>query len=189
MEPHALEEVVASFKLLADESRLRILGLLAQRPCSVEELAASLALRTPTVSHHLARLRAAGFVAMQSEGTRHVYHLVPTALRRLQTLVPTPERVQDLAGQEPTQAWEQKVLRDFFEGGRLKGIPASRRKRQVVLRLLVDRFEPGKRYPEREVNRVIAQFHPDFATLRREFVASGLMHRAQGEYWRPGPAN
>lgn len=184
MESEVLQEIVASFKLLADESRLRILGLLAQRPCSVEELAAALSLRTPTVSHHLARLRSAGFVTMETEGTTHLYRLVPTALRRLQALVPTPERVRDLAGQEPTQAWEQKVLRDFFDGGRLKEIPASRRKRAVVLRFLAGRFESGRRYPEREVNGIIAQFHPDFATLRREFIAGGLMQRADGEYWR-----
>lgn len=187
MEPEVLQEIVESFKLLADGSRLRILGHLGTRPCSVEELAAALELRPPTVSHHLARLRAAGFVEMESDGTTHLYRLVPAALSRLQQLLPTPERVADLADGAPDEAWERKVLRDFFNGERLKEIPASRKKRQVVLRYLVRRFDLGQRYAEPEVNRRIAEAHPDFATIRRELIASGLMQRAAGEYWRALP--
>lgn len=184
MEPEILKEIVEKFKLLADESRLRILGLLGSRPCSVEELAAALNLRTPTVSHHLARLREAGLVVMEPQGTTHLYRLVPTELRKLQQLVPTPERVSDFADNLPDEAWERKVLRDFFDGQRLKEIPASLKKRIVVLRYLVEQFEPGAQYPEKEVNRRISEFHPDFATIRREFIGNGLMQRADGLYWR-----
>ncbi|MDB5097460.1 MAG: ArsR family transcriptional regulator, partial [Cyanobacteria bacterium RYN_339] len=68
---------------------------------------------------------------------------------------------------------------------RLKEIPASRKKREVVLRWLADRFEIGPRYAEREVNEVIKRHHPDFATLRRELIGANLMQREAGEYWRP----
>ena len=62
------EELVNFFKALADPSRLKIVGLLAQQPYSVEELAALLQLKPSTVSHHLARLSEAGLVSAKVDG-------------------------------------------------------------------------------------------------------------------------
>jgi len=47
-------------------------------------------------------------------------------------------------------------------------------------------FQPGQRYSEAEVNRMLEAFHPDTATLRRDLVGEGLMPRqgGGGEYWR-----
>ena len=56
------EELVTFFKALADSNRLKIVGLLAEKPYSVEELAEVLQLKPSTVSHHLARLSEAGLV-------------------------------------------------------------------------------------------------------------------------------
>ncbi len=64
-----------SFKALADETRLRIVALLAGREQSVEEIAAALSLRLPSVSHHLQRLRDLTLVEMRAEGTTHYYVL------------------------------------------------------------------------------------------------------------------
>ena len=50
------EELVTFFKALADSSRLKIVGLLAEKSYSVEELAELLNLKASTVSHHLAKL-------------------------------------------------------------------------------------------------------------------------------------
>ena len=47
-------------------------------------------------------------------------------------------------------------------------------------------FEPGMRYPEREVNQILRRFHPDYAALRRYLVDEGLLSRGEGEYWRSG---
>lgn len=196
-----IEAVLRFFKALADASRLRLVGLLAERERGVDELAAALALTPPTVSHHLSRLRAAGLVAMRREGTAHVYRLDTEALRRLSREVLTPERVRSFATERaPLPApvadapdapdapgpRERKVLRDFFAGERLKEIPAGRKKRLIVLRWLAARFEPGVRYSEREVNEVLRRSHPDTATLRRELIsdANGLMRRDHGVYWR-----
>jgi len=78
----------------------------------------------------------------------------------------------------------QKVLMTFVDEGRLVAIPARRKKRDVVLRWLVEIFETDKRYSEREVSELIGMRHPDYATLRRELVGSGLMKRETGIYWR-----
>jgi DNA-binding transcriptional ArsR family regulator len=71
------------FKALADETRLKLLGLLANREQSVEQLATQLRLKTPTVSHHLATLREAGLVGMRPEGNTHMYWLDAEALHSI----------------------------------------------------------------------------------------------------------
>ena len=82
------------------------------------------------------------------------------------------------------EAFRQKVLRDFFDGERLKEIPAKRKKRLVVLHWLAERFEPDRRYGELEVNALLKQHHPDCAALRRELVDAHLLERAASIYWR-----
>ena len=79
---------------------------------------------------------------------------------------------------------ERKVLADFTEQGRLKGVPASERKRLVILRWFARKFEPGRRYSELEVNATIAEFINDFASIRRYLVDHGLMERRSSVYWR-----
>lgn len=46
-------------------------------------------------------------------------------------------------------------------------------------------FEPGRRYTEREVNLLIADFHDDFCTIRRDMIGEKLLARDQGIYWVP----
>jgi hypothetical protein len=66
-------------------------------------------------------------------------------------------------------------------------MPARPAPRGIVLRWLAERFEPGRRYPEREVNELLRRSHPDNAMLRRYLVDHGLLERDHGVYWRPGP--
>jgi predicted transcriptional regulator len=185
----AFDLVLGFFKALADESRLRIVGLLAAGgERSVDELAAVLELRAPTVSHHLARLRALGLVSMRAEGNVHLYRLEADALRDLSRQVLALDQITALARDVDAEAWQQKVLRDFFEGERLKEIPASRKKREVVLRWLASQFPMDVRYREVEVNELLRRYHPDTATLRRELVGAGLLQRERSVYWRSTPA-
>jgi hypothetical protein len=78
------------------------------------------------------------------------------------------------------------VLQTFVRDGRLVSIPAQHSKRLVVLAHLVHVFEPGVRYPEREVNALLAAWHPDVAALRRYLVDEGFLTREAGVYWRSG---
>lgn len=171
------------FRALADESRLKIVGLLANGERSVDALADALKLKAPTVSHHLAKLREAGLVQMRAEGTVHLYRLNTEGLRRMSRDLLTPERIASLADNVEGDAYERKVLQQSFEGERLKQIPASRKKRDVVLNWLAGRFEPGRRYPEKEVNAIIKRHHEDSATLRRELIDGGWMERENNLYW------
>lgn len=84
------------------------------------------------------------------------------------------------------EADTQAVLGRFIRDGRLVTMPARQRNRRLVLEHLALAFEPGVRYPEREVNAVLRAWHEDYAALRRYLVDEELLGRADGEYWRTG---
>lgn len=78
------------------------------------------------------------------------------------------------------------VLRSFIHDGRLAQLPAAWGKRRVVLEHIVATFEPGVKYPEREVDAALRAWHPDHAMLRRYLVDEQLLAREGGVYWRTG---
>ena len=170
------------FKILANENRLKLIGVLSQTECSVEDLAARLQLKEPTVSHHLSKLKELDLVVMRSQGNTHLYKLNTDTLTSLNKSLFTPEQMASWTKDIPTQAWEEKVLKNYINGDRIVELPASRKKRQVILRWLVDKFEPEKTYTEKEVNAIIAQYYNDYATVRREFIGYQLMKRDNGIY-------
>lgn len=176
--------LVDVFKALAHESRLKILGLLAEQEYSVADLARLLDLRDPTVSHHLSKLHELDLVTMRQEGTTHYYRLNNATLERLRKDFLSPASVASYAAATESNDADSRVLRAFVDGERLKDIPASFKKRVVVLRWLADKFEMGREYAEKEVNAIIKQHHPDASTLRREFIMNKFMSRDQGVYWR-----
>jgi biotin operon repressor len=180
------EELLAFFKALADANRLKILGLLAQRPYSGEELAALLGLKASTVSHHLSRLAGVGLVSARAEGYYSVYQLEEAALQKTHLLLSRADLVSVAAGVD-VDGYDRKVIRDFTRpDGSLKEIPAQRKKLEAILRHVALDFEPGKRYSEKQVNKILSRFHEDTASLRRELVGAKLMERegGGGEYWR-----
>ncbi len=178
------EYLLEFFKAMADEKRLQIIGLLVQRDYSVEELAAILDLSSATVSHHLRRLADAGLVQAVADQHYHVYSLQLDALHQTAEEILKEETLQETTENLDLDAYDRKVLGDWLEDGRLKGIPRQWKKREVILRYLLERFEPDRRYTEREVNEIIGQFHEDYATLRRELVDSRRLARDHESYWR-----
>jgi hypothetical protein len=180
------EDLVLFFKALADANRLKIVGLLAQRSHSVEELAALLDLKPPTVSHHLSRLAQAGLVTARAEGYYSIYQLDRHALDAAARSLFSQEQMTSAVAGVDLDAYEHKVLADFIlPDGHLKEIPAQRRKLEVILRHVVKVFKPGVKYGEKQVNEALARFHADTATLRRELVGYKLMKRDEGgrSYW------
>ena len=79
---------------------------------------------------------------------------------------------------------DEKILNTFVQDGRLVRMPARQGKKLVILRWLVERFEPGVMYPERQVNEILGQVDSDYSALRRYLVDAGLMQRELGVYWR-----
>jgi DNA-binding transcriptional ArsR family regulator len=176
MDRDQLERLSTLFKALADPMRLQILGLLAARPRAGHELAQETGLTPPTISHHMRRLLDAGLVDFQSEAQSRIYALRIDPLRDL--TLNTKEHSEPRTGEEP----DDRVIRAFFDGPRLRQMPASRKKRVAVLRHLLLRFEPGQEYPEPQVNDLLRVAHDDVATLRRELVDYGFMTRERGIY-------
>ncbi|WP_228055163.1 DUF2087 domain-containing protein [Gloeocapsopsis crepidinum] len=179
-----MQSLLRFFKVLANESRLKILGILASRECSVEELATLLQLKEPTVSHHLNKLKELNLVKMHPEGNTHLYQLDGEALQGISKEIFSPKQMASLAENIEGEAWERKVLQNFLVDGRLKEIPASRKKRVVILKWLANQFEFGVKYPEIKVNTILKHHHEDCATLRRELIGYQLMQRESGTYWR-----
>jgi predicted transcriptional regulator len=182
-------ELVAIFKALADANRLKIIGLLARQPYSVEQLAALLGLKAPTVSHHLTRLAQVGLVSARAEGYYSVYRLEEPALAKTRLLFSKQDLTASLADVD-MDAYDRKVVASFSRAdGRLRSIPAQRKKLEAVLRHVVKTFKTDRRYTEAQVNEILEQFHEDTATLRRELVGSKLLERegGGGKYWRPEP--
>jgi predicted transcriptional regulator len=180
-------ELVTFFKALADSSRLKIVGLLAQQPYTVEQLAAMLDLRPSTVSHHLSRLSEAGLVSARAEGYYSVYQLEVKALEEKTRRLFSHEDLAAAIVNVDTNAFDRKVIADYsLRDGSLKTIPSQRKKLEAILRHVITAFKPGIRYNENKVNEILAHFHADTATLRRELVGYGLMERSEGggEYWR-----
>jgi predicted transcriptional regulator len=180
------EELVNFFKALADPNRLKIVGLLAQQPYSVEQLAAILHLRASTISHHLSKLAEVGLVSAKAESYYNVYQLEEETLQKTRRLFSQQDLASVVEGVD-MEGYDRKVVEDYsLPDGRLKTIPAQRKKLEAVLRYVVTVFDPGVRYSEKQVNEMLSRFNEDTATLRRELVGYGLMQRegGGGEYWR-----
>ena len=180
-------ELVTFFKALADANRLKIVGLLAEKPYSVEELAALLNLKPSTVSHHLSRLAEAELVTARTESYYSVYQLDQSVLQEKARTMFSQNELSSVVADVDADAYDNKVIKDYSKrDGSLKTLPAQRKKLDAILRYVVKSFDVGKRYSEKRVNEILAGYHEDTATLRRELVGAGLMQRegGGGEYWR-----
>jgi ArsR family transcriptional regulator, arsenate/arsenite/antimonite-responsive transcriptional repressor len=184
--PH-VENLVEFFKVLGEPNRLRIVGLLAQRAYTVEQLSEALGVGASTVSHHLARLGRAGLVVARSESYYNLYSLQTDALSGMakemlaQTQPARPASEQDLCD------FDRKVLAAFTTAdGRIKSFPMQERKFRVLLRHVLPSFSHGVRYTEKRVNEILSKFNDDTARLRRWLVDFGYMARegGGGKYWR-----
>jgi ArsR family transcriptional regulator len=73
-----VRDLAQLFKLLADETRLRIMYYLMQKDeLNVRTLCRLLVQSQPAVSHHLALLRVAGLIECRRDGKHNFYRLVP----------------------------------------------------------------------------------------------------------------
>ena len=168
-------------RLLAQPDRLRVCAALALGASTRPELLERAGLTGRQLDKALARLLATGLVSRDGTRLKLVTEHFEEASR---SAVAEEEEEAPVAGDLPKEA--AKVMRTFVRSGRLSSIPAARAKRLVVLDWLAQRFEPGRRYPEREVNDILREVHPDVAALRRYLVDEGFLERLQGEYWRVG---
>ena len=165
--------------MLAVPARMKVVAAVVLGAGSPGEIATATGLTDSDVTTALTRLVRGGLVVTVG-GRLQLEHTVLADAAR--NGAPKRELV-DYGVSDPKIA---AVLKAFLTDGRLTSIPVSGRKRTAVLEYLVATFEPGRRYPEREVNAILSSFHPDTAALRRYLVDEGLLSREAGVYWRTG---
>lgn len=177
-------EAISLFKCLADKSRLQILKSLAMEDMYVERLAQRLGLSASTISFHLKKLADAGAVTSYKSQYYMMYALNPAVFQiRILDILQQASDEADVQAERDAK-YRKKVLDSFFEYGKLKTIPAQRKKERIVLEYISEAFLCGKMYTEAEVNLVISGFHDDFCTIRRDMVSEGLLGRSSVGYWR-----
>lgn len=189
------EELLNFLKALADDSRLKIVGLLSQRAYTVEQLSSLLGLGMSTTSHHLSRLTQAGLVSARADGHYYYYSLQTDVLRSLSQRLLKTETLRSFSNDVDLEAYDRKVLKAFTdEDGRITAFPSQEKKLLVLLRHVVKAFENDQRYSEKKVNEILARYNEDTAFLRRNLVSYRFMDRegGGGDYWRlpedPDPA-
>jgi len=171
--------------LLAEPARLKAMAAVVLGAKTVPEVAERAGLQPRAAARALSRLVAGGLLGGEA-GTG--YRVRTEALQA--AAIPPASDPMELEGGNAA------VLRRFIHDGRLLAMPAAHGKRLVVLDHLAGLFEPGRRYPEPEVNRLLARYHPDHAMLRRYLVDDGFLDRADEPapsgsrsvtiYWRTG---
>ncbi len=171
------EESARLLGLIAEPDRLRVVAALALGATTLGEIRELAGLDLRTVAGAVARLESGDLV--RESGGR--YELLAEAFKEAAAAA-APEADDHGAG-DPTEA---QVLRAFLKGGRIVSIPSQQTKRQILLEHVVTVFEPGVRYPEREVNAMIRAFHDDYALVRRALVDADLLGRDHNVYWRTG---
>ena len=177
-------EAISLFKCLADKSRLQILKSLAMEDMYVERLAERLGISAPTVSFHLKKLADAGAVTSYKSQYYMMYSL-NKAVFETSMLEIIREKSDEAEVQAQRDAdYRRKVIDAFFEYGKLKSIPSQRKKERIVLEKIAEAFEYDRVYSEREVNILIADFHDDFCTIRRDMISENLLDRDSRGYWR-----
>ncbi|HEX8001122.1 MAG TPA: DUF2087 domain-containing protein [Mycobacteriales bacterium] len=171
-----MSEAATLLGLLADDDRLRVVAALVLGATTSAEVRERTGLDARAAGRALARLEDAGVVV--SDGTSWQVDLTPL---REAARVTAP--VEEYAGADAESA---KVLRSFLRDGRIVRMPAQRTKRRVLLDHVVQVFEPGERYPEKDVNAMLRAFTDDYVTIRRYLVDEDLLSRENGVYWRSG---
>jgi hypothetical protein len=170
--------------LLAEPDRLRAVAAVTLGATTLGEVADRAGLEPRAAARALSRLVAGGLL----DGEAGKGYRVRTQALQAAAIPPAGEA-------EPDEELGDQVLRRFISKGRLLAIPAARGKRLVVLDHLAGLFEPGRRYPEPEVNQLLGRYHPDYAMLRRYLVDDGFLARADEAgpgsrsvkvYWRTG---
>jgi hypothetical protein len=176
--PFSAAELVG---LLADDDRRRAFAALVLGATTIDAVKADTGMATRAVARAVQRLVDAGLVIRADDGTLYLLGEAFALAARAEA-----ERAPRSEEHDAEPESVARVLRVFVRNGRLTSIPTVHAKRLVVLDWLVQRFEPGRHYPERTVNHMLSEAHPDTAALRRYLVDEGLLARDHGDYWRQG---
>lgn len=181
--------------VLTDETRLKLVGLLACQAYSLEELASLFGVKVARIARQLRKLQRLGLVEIRPDetgsGSRYMLHM--ESFRRLTASwyashtsfsqgseIACDERVFD--------EWECEIIRRFFAGTRLIAIPAGRKNLEIIVRWFAQLFEVDVVYQEKEVNEIIQRHYHDYAFFKKDLVGRGFLQRDHGMFRRVVPS-
>jgi len=176
------DNTIKLFKCLSDKSRLQILKTLIHEDMYVELLAQRLNLASSTISFHLKKLEEAGAVTSRKEQYYNIYSINEEIFKSSILDIIKEKSSEAELQRRREEDYRKKVIENFFDYGKLKNIPAQRKKRLIILEEIAKAFQPDKEYTEREVNIIIADYHDDFCTLRREMIGENILSRENSIY-------
>lgn len=175
------EKVIDFFRAFCNAERLKIGGMLGTEALTPTQVAGRLGIRPKEAMDHLSMLAHLGYL----KNNANVYSLDSDALAGLSRQVLQGSRPRSKAEDFEGEEFDRKVLKDFMTpDSKLTAIPTQNKKRLVILRYLLKPFEPGERYPEKQVNELLKPYFADTASLRRYMVDEGLLKRENAIYWR-----
>ncbi|WP_026566257.1 DUF2087 domain-containing protein [Bacillus sp. UNC41MFS5] len=180
-----LDKIVSFYKTMGDPTRIRIVAILAKGPLHGQAIAGKLGLSAPTITHHLKKLREI-HVVYDRRVKNTIYFYLNESLINQQAKVFTElleKKGEELDEMVESSLERQKIIENFFtKTGKLKNIPAQRKKKLIVFEHLIRGLKMGEKYEEKQLNEFIKQFHDDYATIRREFIINHYMFRENGIY-------
>ena len=207
IENRTAEKVLAC---IGNNDRLNILLALLKQPMTVAALVEKCGYNsTGQVYHHLKPLVAADLIAEDKYSAKGTYIVKP---HRVQGIIMLLAGIHDMIDiKYSTGNWctenevhkgatmiderymvtaeeREKIISTFFESLNplvLKSFPAKEKKKLVILRVISEQFEIGKRYSYTEIHKMLQSIFEDHATIRRYLIEYGFMERTSDcrEYW------
>jgi hypothetical protein len=167
--------------LLAEPARLRVFAALVLGDTAPDQLQGATGLGQREIATALYKLVAGGLVMRTGAGYAPVVDVFKQAAREAAPPAEEHGYVDDRM---------EAVVRAFVRDGRLTGVPAQAGRRRQLLEHVVQSFEPGRDYPEKEVNAVLRVWTEgggiDHVSVRRYLVDEGLLTRDGDSYRRSG---
>ena len=78
----------------------------------------------------------------------------------------------------------EQIDQFFRPDDTLISIPVKLSKKRAVLRHIASKLSPDTKYPEKQLNEIIAKYHPDTAALRRHMIEYRILERdGESVYW------
>jgi hypothetical protein len=174
-------EALEFFKAMTNPDRLRIAGIIGIQPMSREALIDRLNIPLREMMTHLGMMEHLHILRCE----QGLYYLDEVSLQAMAKRVLAGSRPAPKLDDLPEDEYDRKIIRDYSKAdGSLKEIPLQQKKYLAVLRYVIQVFEVGKDYPEKQVNELLRRYHEDTATLRRGLVDFHFMIRDKGIYQR-----
>ena len=176
MENSKKRALLQFFQAVGQAERLKMLGMMANRPHSIQEMAELLGLKETAVLHHIERLQELELIEEESRQFSYTYRLNNDALKQFEQIIIAGKAVPDFT---------EQVLDQYIKGRKLKRLPTNAKERVVILKWMANHFEINKKYSESRVNDIILHHYGRQEMMRRYLLDGRYLKRTGGIYWRP----